>query len=143
MTASQLTSPAQLAALPASGLVSATYNYAGGPAPTNQLGAAGSVSSLTVGVNFSTQTITGYSVAASAGGATWNASGSGTLAQFGGGSGIALTGQCAGCTPGNATPTAQGTAHGALVGPNAERMITSFGLRSANQGISGAALLSR
>lgn len=138
-----LTSPTQLAALPAGGLVSATYNYAGGPAPTNQAGVAGAITALNVGVNFTTQTITSYSVAASAGGADWNASGSGTLAQFRGASGIALTGQCAGCTPGNATPTAQGTAHGALVGPNAERMITSFGLRSANQAISGAALLSR
>lgn len=143
MTSSQLTSPAQLAALPAGGLVSATYNYAGGPAPTNQSGVAGSISSLTVGVNFSTQTITNYSLAASAGGASWNASGSGTLAQFRGASGIALKGECSGCTSGIGAPTAQGTAHGALVGANGERMITSFGLRAANQGISGAALLSR
>jgi hypothetical protein len=138
----QATSAAQLAAL-APALVSATYRYAGGPAPTNQAGVAGAITALNVGVNFSTQTITSYSVAASAGGADWNASGSGTLAQFRGASGIALTGQCAGCTPGGGTPTAQGSAHGALAGPNAERMITSFGLRSANQSISGAALLSR
>jgi hypothetical protein len=138
----QLTTPAQLAALPPM-LVNATYNYAGGPAPTSQAGVAGSISSLTVGANFSSQTITGYSVSASAGGATWNASatGSASFAQFSGGSGISLRGTCSGCT----TPAAAiGSASGAFVGASAERMITSFGLKAGNaDGISGAALLSR
>jgi hypothetical protein len=142
VTSTQLTSAAQLAALPPS-LVSATYNYAGGPAPTNQAGVAGAISALTVGVNFSNQSITNYGLTASVGGATWNASGSGSLAQFGGASGIALRGNCTGCTGGVGAPTASGTAHGALVGAAAERMITSFGLKAANEAISGAALLSR
>jgi hypothetical protein len=139
-TSTQLTTAAQLAALPP-GLVSATYNYLSGPAPTNQDGVAGKINSLTVGVSFSKQTIDSYAVAATVGGTTWNAKGSGTIAQFGGASGIALSGQCTGCTGG--TPTAQGSASGAFVGPAAERMITSFGLKAASQGISGAAQLSR
>ena len=67
VNSTQLTSAAQLKALPPA-LVSATYSYAGGPAPTNQAGVAGSINSLTVGVNFSTQTIDSYSVTATAGG---------------------------------------------------------------------------
>jgi hypothetical protein len=143
-TSTQLTTAAQLAALPPA-LVSATYSYAGGPAPTNQAGVAGSITGLNVGVNFSTQTINSYSVAATVAGANWtaNATSSASFAQFTGGSGITLRGNCANCTPGGGAPTAQGTAHGAFVGPAAERMITSFGLRAANQSISGAALLSR
>jgi hypothetical protein len=143
-TSTQITSAAQLAAL-APALVSATYSYAGGPSPTNQAGVAGAITALNVGVNFSTQTIDSYSLAATVGGANWtaNSTGSASLAQFAGGSGIALRGSCAGCTPGGGAPTAQGSAHGALVGPNAERMITSFGLRAVNQSISGAALLAR
>jgi hypothetical protein len=140
-SSTQLTTAAQLAALPPM-LVNATYNYAGGPAPASQAGAAGSISSLTVGANFSNQTITGYAVTASAGGATWsaNATGSATFAQFSGGPGINLRGTCSGC----ATPAAAtGSASGAFVGPSAERMITSFGLKSGQDGISGAALLSR
>jgi hypothetical protein len=134
----QLTSAAQLAAL-APALVSATYNYAGGPAPTRQAGVAGSISALTVGVNFGAQTIDSYRVVASAGGATWDARGSGTIAQFSGGPGINLQGTCSTCTA-----TATGSASGAFVGPAAERMITTFGLKAGNAaGISGAALLSR
>lgn len=139
-TSTQLTTAAQLAALPP-GLVSATYNYLGGPAPTNQDGMAGKINSLMVGVSFSKQTIESYAVDATVGGTTWNAKGGGSIAQFTGISGISLSGQCTGCTPG--APTAQGTASGAFVGPAAERMITSFGLKAASQGISGAAQLSR
>ncbi len=135
-----LTSPAQLAALPPA-LVSATYSYLGGPAPTNHLGAAGAITALSVSANFSTQTITNYSVAATVDATNWNASGSGSFAQFGG-SGIAISGSCAGCA-GGGTPAANGTAHGAFVGGAAERMITSFGLKAANQALSGAAYLGR
>lgn len=139
-----LTSAAQLAALPP-GLVTATYSYAGGPAPTDSSGTAGTVSSLNVGVNFSTQKITSYAVNAGIAGNTWSASGSGTFSQFSGASGIPLTGSCTGCT-GNGTAT--GKANGAFVGSAAERMITSFGLKTGggpggNQAISGVGYLSR
>jgi hypothetical protein len=128
-----LTSAAQLASLPPS-VVSATYNYAGGPAPTNQLGQQGTINSLSVGVNFSTQTITNYSVNATVGTTNWNAMGKGTISQFTGASGIPLSG---------GTPTAQGTANGVFVGSAAEKMITSFALKAANQAISGVGYLSR
>jgi hypothetical protein len=128
-----LTSAAQLASLSQS-VVSATYNYVGGPAPTNQLGQQGTINSLSVGVNFSTQMITNYSVNATVGTTNWNANGSGTISQFTGASGIPLSG---------GTPTAQGTANGAFVGGAAEKMITSFGLKAANQAIAGVGYLSR
>jgi hypothetical protein len=139
-SSNQLTSAEQLKALPPA-LVSATYNYAGGPAPTDLLGAQGSIKALTVGVNFSKQTIDNYAVTANVGATTWNASGSGTFAQFGGSSGINLKGTSSTCSTCSAPAT--GSASGAFVGPSAERMITSFGLKDAKDGISGAALLSR
>jgi hypothetical protein len=142
MNSSQLTSAAQLAAMPAT-TVAATYNYAGGPAPTDQTGLQGKINSLSVGVNFSTQQITSYNLNATVGGATWvTTSGSGTFAQFGGASGIAIGGKCSGCA-GGGSPTVSGTASGLFVGPAAEKMITSFGLKAANQSVSGAALLGR
>jgi len=139
-SSNQLTSAAQLSALPPA-LVSATYNYAGGPAPTDLLGAQGSIKALTVGVNFSKQTIDNYALTANVGATTWNASGSGTFAQFGGSSGINLKGTSSTCS--TCSSPATGSASGAFVGSSAERMITSFGLKDSKDGISGAALLSR
>jgi hypothetical protein len=141
ISSTQMTTPAQLAALPSS-IVTATYNYAGGPAPTNQAGVQGTVNSLAVGVNFSTQQITSYALDASAGGANWSAKGSGSIAQFTGTSGIALSGNCSGCGGGGA-PAASGTANGAFVGSTAQKMISAFGLTAAGQSISGTAYLSR
>jgi hypothetical protein len=69
--------------------------------------------------------------------------GSGSIANFTGASGIALSGSCSGCTPGAGSPTAQGTAHGAFVGAQAEKMITTFGLSAANKSVTGAAYLAR
>jgi len=137
----QLTSATQLGALPAS-LVTATYSHVGGPAPTNVLGQQGGIKALDVSVNFSTQMVTNYSVQASVLG-DWSANGSGTIANFTGAAGIALKGNCSGCTPGAGSPTAQGTAHGAFVGSQAEKMITTFGLSAAGKSIAGAAYLSR
>jgi hypothetical protein len=144
-----LTSATQLAAL-GSGLVSATYNYLGGPAPTNQLGLApGSIQRLSVGVNFATQSITSYSLAATVDAKQWSATGSGTIAQFSKGAGIALSGSCSACSlpvlPGGlgGPAAATGTAHGAFVGGAAERMITSFGLNSGTHAIAGVGYLGR
>ena len=141
-----LTSATQLAAMPST-LVSASYSYAGGPPPTDQLGNQGAINSLSVGVNFSTQTITSYAVNATinatTGAETWSASGSGSIASFTGASGIALSGKCSGCSSGAGAPTANGTANGAFVGGAAERMITSFGMKAANKSMAGAAYLSR
>jgi hypothetical protein len=142
MNTMRATTAAQLAALPPA-VVTATYNYAGGPAPTNHLGVAGTVNSLSVGVNFANQQITSYNLNATVGGANWTANGSGSFAQFSG-AGIALNGSCAGCNPAPpATIPANGTANGVFVGGAAERMISSFGLKAANHGLSGAAYLAR
>lgn len=142
INSTQLTSAAQLAALPGS-VVSASYSMVGGPAPTNQTGVQGTLSTLNVGVNFSTQQITNYTVGGAVAGATWTGSGSGSIAQFSGSSGIVLNGSCSGCTGGPGSTTANGTAHGAFVGGSAERLITAFGLRAANQAFSGVGLLTR
>lgn len=137
------TDKTNLAALPAS-LVSATYTYSGtGPAPTNQLGVAGTINSLSVGVNFSNQMVTSYDLNASAGGSTWNSQlntiASHSIADFTGVGGVRVTGTCTTCGG-----TTSGSAHGTFVGSNAVNLITTFGLSgSANQSLSGAALLSR
>jgi hypothetical protein len=136
----RLTTATQLAAMPA--LVTASYAYAGGPAPTNGFGVPGAIKALDVEVNFSTQQITRYSLQASAL-ADWNAQGSGSIANFTGTVGIPLGGSCSGCTPGAGSPAASGTAHGAFVGPAAEGMITSFGLSAVGQSLSGSAYLER
>jgi hypothetical protein len=136
----QLTSAAQLAAMPAT-MVTASYSYAGGPAPTNYLGAPGKINSLQVDVNFSTQQITNYSLSASAV-ADWKVNGSGSIANFTGTPGIMLSGSCSGCNPGG-SPTAHGSAHGAFVGPAAQGMISTFGLSAAGYSLNGAAYLAR
>jgi hypothetical protein len=135
------TTSAQLAGLSSSG-VKGTYTYTGNGMVANYLGTSGTIQKLDVGVDFSKQMITSYDLQAKVIG-DWKASGSGSFAQFTGGSGIALTGSCTGCTPGAGSPTASGTAHGAFVGSQAEKMISTFGLTSSGQAISGAAYLSR
>lgn len=138
--ASNPTDLSALSALP----VSATYSYAGvGPAPTNQLGQAGTINSLSVGVNFSSQMVTSYDLNASAGGTTWNSklntAAARSIADFTGAGGVRLTGTCTTCGG-----TTSGSAHGVFVGTQAENLITTFGLSgSANQALSGAALLNR
>jgi hypothetical protein len=137
----RLTTEAQLGALGASG-VSATYNHLGGPNPTNQNGTQGTINSWSVNVNFGTQAISNYAVSATVAGRTWNVNGSGTFGQFTGSQGINLQGNCAGCN-GGPPAAATGSAHGAFVGSAAEKMISSFGLKSANETISGAGYLGR
>jgi FecR protein len=138
---SMKTLPDQLASLTA-GNVKGTYNYNGNGSVSNFQGQAGTIQKLDVGVDFGKQMITNYDLQAKVIG-DWKASGSGSFAQFTGASGIQLTGSCTGCNSGNGSPTASGTAHGAFVGDAAQRMITSFGLTSAGQAISGAALLDK
>jgi hypothetical protein len=138
---SMKTLPDQLAALASSG-AKGTYSYGGNGMVSNYLGTSGTIQKLEVGVDFGKQTITSYELQAKVIG-TWQAGGSGSFAQFTGPSGIQLTGTCMGCSGGNGTPTASGTAHGAFAGDTAQKMITSFGLSSAGQAMSGAALLDR
>lgn len=140
VSATSTTSAAQLAAMPAS-MVTATYNYTGGPLPTNHLGTQGAVTGLSATANFATQAITNYNLNATVGATTWAASGSGSFAQFAG-SGIALNGSCAGCTAAPST-AATGQAHGVFVGDAAQGILTAFGLKSATHAISGSAYLKR
>jgi hypothetical protein len=109
---------------------------------SNYLGMAGKIEKLEVNVNFAKQMITSYELEAKVVG-EWKAKGSGSFAQFRGTSGIQLSGTCSGCSQGNGSPAASGTAHGAFVGDSAQKMITSFGLTAAGQAISGSAYLSR
>ena len=97
-----------------------------------------------MGINLTAQTVTNYSVDATVGTQNWTGSGSGTLADYKiGGPGISIDGKCSGCSSGQGSPTSHGTANGALVGSQAGGMITSFGMKAANQSMSGTGLLSR
>ena len=125
-------------------LTTATYSFAGGPGATTGAGATATITSLNVGVNFSTQSITNYALNATAGNTVWTANGGGSFTQFTGPAGISLSGNCSGCSQGAGSPAASGTAHGAFVGgPMAPGMITSFGLSAAGKSLSGAALLDK
>lgn len=143
ISSTNLTTAAQLAALPPQ-LVTATYNYVGGSGGVSGTASPnGVINSLSVGVNLTTSTITNYSVKATVGAQNWSGGGSGTFAQFMSTPGISLRGECSGCVPGVASPTSQGSANGGFVGSQAERMISSFGLKAANQSIAGTGFLSR
>ncbi len=143
IASTNLTTAAQLAALPQQ-LVTANYNYIPGSGAVNGTASpSGVINSLSVGVNLTTHTITNYSVNATVGAQNWSGNGSGTFAQFTSSSGISLRGECTGCVPGVGSPTSQGSANGGFVGSQAERMITSFGLKAANQSMSGTGFLGR
>ena len=144
VNASNLTTPTQLAAiLP----ITATYNFVGGTRPTDELGRVGDLTSISAKVNFATQKITDYNLSATNSGRTWDGSGSGTFGQFlSSNDGLRLNGLCTGCIDGFGNPvtsTANGYAKGAFVGSQAQGLITTYGLQSNDQGISGAAVLQR
>jgi hypothetical protein len=143
ISSTNLTTAAQLAALPPQ-VMTATYNYVPGTGAVTGTGSAtnGTINSLSVGVNLTTQTVTNYAVNATVGSQNWNGNGSGSFTQYMS-SGISIDGKCAGCTPGAGSPTAHGTATGAFVGGQAGGMITSFGMKAANQSMSGTGQLSR
>ncbi len=143
ISSTNLTTAAQLAALPPQ-LVTATYNYVAGTGAVNGTASPnGVINGLAVGINLTTQTITNYSVNATVGAQNWTGNGSGSFAQYQSSSGISIDGKCSGCVAGVGAPTAHGTANGAFVGSLAEGMITSFGMKAANQSMSGTGLLTR
>jgi FecR-like protein len=126
-----MAAPAKTAAFPPQ-VITATYNYVGqggvvvdgGMPPT-----IGKVNSLSVGINLTTQTITNYSVNATAGAQTWSGSGNGTFTDFvRPGPGISLTATCSGCT----STAAQGTAGGVFAGES--RMVTNFNMATTGTG---------
>jgi hypothetical protein len=141
ISSTNLTTAAQLAALPPQ-IVNATYSYVPGTGAVNGTASpSGVINSLSVGVNLTAQTITNYSVNATVGTQNWSGNGSGTIAQFMGSGGISIDGKCSGCVPGVGSPTAHGTANGGFVGSQAAGMITSFGMKAASQSMSGTGLL--
>jgi len=143
ISSTNLTTAAQLAALPQQ-LVTAEYNYVPGSGAVNGTGSpSGTINSLSVGVNLTTQTITNYSVNATVGAQNWTGSGSGSFAQYMSSGGISIDGNCSGCVLGAGSPTAHGTANGGFVGSDAGAMITAFGMKAANQSMSGTGLLTR
>ncbi len=140
ISTSNPTSAGQLAALPGNGVVTGTYVYAGqGTKPTNELGQTGTLVSATAIANFTSQQLTGYTLTALTPGKTWNVTGSGSFAQFGSGSGIALSGFCNGC----ASTAATGRATGQFAGAQAQGVITGYGAQSGTNSVTGAALLTR
>ncbi|MDH4060983.1 MAG: FecR family protein [Betaproteobacteria bacterium] len=134
------TNPTDLSKLPPA-LMTASYSHMGGPAPTNNLGEAGSIKALNVNVDFTNQQITNYHLQAVARGA-WDVQGSGSISAFTGATGIGLSGTCSSCS-GGSQGQASGTAHGGFVGAAAEGVITTFGVTSAGKSLSGAAYLTR
>jgi hypothetical protein len=142
MYSPNLTTPTQLAAITGS----FAYSYVGGTAPTDERGTVGRINSASMAVDFSRQQITDYSVnltVPSIRTETWSASGSGSFQQFMGSNGIALAGNCAGCSGDLPTRGATGNAHGAFVGTQANSVISSFNLQSGGDSVVGTAAFQR
>jgi FecR protein len=143
INAARLTSSSELAALP----MTATFNLVNGTRPTDELGRAGELTKLSANVNFATQKITDYTLAANNSGRQWEAKGNGTFGDFlSSNNGLRLNGLCTGCqadASGPITSSANGFAKGAFVGSQAQGMITTYGLQANEKGISGAAVLRR
>lgn len=145
VNASSLTTPTQLAAmLP----ITATYSSVGVTRPTDELGRAGDLTAISANVNFATQKITDYTLAANNSGRAWAVHGNGTFGQFlSSNNGLRLDGLCTGCKTDDLgrpiTSTANGFAKGAFVGSQAQGLITTYGLQANEKGISGAAVLKR
>lgn len=158
MYSTHVTTPAELDVLKAAAsgpnanpqVVNATYNYVGGTSPSRSDGALGSVNSMTVKANFSSQMITAYDVnlkfPAGSSAQVWDAhldpakASSATFANFsgtgasalGGSPGIGLAGTCTGCANGNAI---NGSARGLFTGNDARGLMTSFQLQNGNGGV--------
>jgi hypothetical protein len=149
ITGTQITTAAQLAAMPGIGITTATYALASGSFPTTLDGVTGShLTSASASVNFSSNSITSYSIAgtgsASLGFNNWSASGSGSIANFMG-SGISLSGSCSGGAGGClSSGTLSGNASGGFVGAQAQGLISTFGLNGpGGTNIAGVAYMKR
>lgn len=139
----KMTSASELAKMQTGG-VSATYMQSpGAQFVANYQGTAGTINNLRVDVNFGSQMVTNYDLDVTVLG-NWKASGSGTISQFTGSSGILLNGTCTGCTAAPGGNPATGTAHGSFVGSSAGNLVTTFGLNSASgEALTGAAYLKK
>lgn len=154
ITGTQITTDAQLAAMPGLGIPSATYNLASGSFPTTLDGVSGShLTSGSANVSFSANTIS-ISLAGigtpGSGFNNWNASGSGAIADFKGQNGIALSGSCSGgggvCSSvGTSLNSSASSVHGGFVGAQAQGLISTFGLTvtGGSMNLAGAAYMKR
>jgi hypothetical protein len=133
VVANNLPSRAKDAAFPLKP-ITANYQYSGGGTVSGTAG-AGTVNSLSIGVNLTTDRISNYSVGATVGSQQWTGNGGGTFNQFQS-SGIMLRGNCSGCVAGPASPAAVGSATGGFSSGNID---TSFNMRSGIQTMSGSA----
>uniref|UniRef100_UPI0014853EE0 hypothetical protein n=1 Tax=Chitinivorax sp. B TaxID=2502235 RepID=UPI0014853EE0 len=125
------------------GITTAIYDkIAGPPATTAILGELGNIDKLTVQVNFATHQIERYDVGVQFANRRFDASQANTtmLAPT---FSVGLTGQCTGCSA--AAIPVNGNASGAFVGPQAEALITTFGLymSTGNQAVIGGAVAKR
>lgn len=96
---------------------------------------------LNVGINLTAATVTSYNLAVTDGNSrTWNGSfsGSAPLSTFA--NGIPLAGTCA-C--GSGTVSANGSAAGILIGPNARGLVSSYVLTAGQAAVAGAVVMSR
>ncbi|MGB9150386.1 MAG: FecR family protein [Burkholderiales bacterium] len=140
-------------------VVNATYNYVGGTSPSRSDGALGSVNSMSVKANFSSQMITAYDLnlqfGKDSGAQVWDAhldpakASSASFTNFtangpsasGGGPGIGLAGTCNSCANGTAI---DGTARGLFTGNDARGLMTIFELKNGTGAlVNGAAALKR
>ena len=150
ITGTQITTPAQLAAMPGLGITTATYTLASGSFPTTLDGVSGShLVSASANVNFSSNAITSFSLAgtgsASLGFNNWSASGAGSIANFMTSTGISLSGSCSGGAGGClSSGTLSGSASGGFVGAQAQGLISTFGLNGpGGTNIAGAVYMKR
>jgi hypothetical protein len=130
-------------------LRTAEYRVIGATRPTNELGAVGTLNKLEIGVNFSTQRVTSYSLEvtmpatiAAAPDSKWHASGDGTLADLIG-PGMALEVSCKHCRAPNEVTDGIGNTRGAFVGTAAEALLNAYGLQVDGHTVSGVAALQR
>lgn len=144
---SEMTTGAQLQQIQLSR--QAEYQLLGGPRPTNELGATGALDRLSVSVDFATQRVTNYAVeltmpatVSGAANSQWQASGGGSIAAFMR-QGIELDVNCVNCRSPGQTAAGTGSAKGAFVGPNAEALLSAFGLKVDGHTVSGVAASQR
>ncbi len=136
MYSPNITPPATLATL--TGTVDYTQSL-GGPTPIDEQGNAYLVTTHSVKVDFSAGQITAFDLAltSSTAGRSWSAGLAVPSVPIGWPSteGIPLAGACTGCA--TSTVPADGEGSVSFVGPNAERVMSGFGLRSGT----GAAVI--
>lgn len=135
----------QVVNIPVSGTI--TYNnLAGGTGPTvtSSLGQfSGTLTSMSLQVNFNTSQITGSMAGDFSGVASFNASISGSLGADHGGGSLSLSGSCTGIYACSGSPALTGAGEFGLVGANADAAAGAYDLKTSDNSnsITGTFLL--